>query len=72
MVLAVALGADNPSQPVAKPVAPSGGESAAIRPIRPADEKAIRDAIEQFGKAYNAADAQAAAKLFVADRGNRR
>jgi uncharacterized protein (TIGR02246 family) len=66
------LGADTPKQP---PVTNTAGNAetsaekqpAAPRPSRVEDEKAIRQLVEQFVKAYNAADAEAAAKPFAPD-----
>jgi uncharacterized protein (TIGR02246 family) len=64
LILFGLLGADTPPQPPAKTAAE---KPAAVRTSRAEDEKAIRQVVEQFTKAYNAGDAQAVAKLFAPD-----
>jgi uncharacterized protein (TIGR02246 family) len=72
LLLCGLLGADTPKQP---PLANTTGgaknaaekQPAAPQATRPEDEKAVRQLVEQFAKAYNAADADAAAKLFAPD-----
>ncbi|MCC6125254.1 MAG: SgcJ/EcaC family oxidoreductase [Pirellulales bacterium] len=50
---------------VVQPAENAAERPAAGRSSRPEDEKAIRQLAGQFAKAYNAGDAQAAAKLFA-------
>jgi uncharacterized protein (TIGR02246 family) len=64
LILLGLLGADTPPQPPAKAAAE---KPAAARTSRAEDEKAIRQVVEQFTKAYNAGDAAAVAKLFAPD-----
>jgi uncharacterized protein (TIGR02246 family) len=67
------LVAESPQQASAQDsaAAKAAGNSTAATPTqqagRPEEEKAIRQIVEQFVKAYNAGDAPAAAKLFAPD-----
>jgi uncharacterized protein (TIGR02246 family) len=63
---AVLLAASARAQSQQPGVQPAGGQPAAAQPAaeNPA-EKPVRDVIQAFGKAYNAADAKALADLFV-------
>ena len=74
LILFGLLGADTPQKPpaqasgVVKPAEnPVAVKPAASQASRPEDEKAIRQIVEQFLKAYNAGDAQAVANIFVPD-----
>jgi uncharacterized protein (TIGR02246 family) len=72
LILCGLLGADTAKEPQAANETATAKDSAQKQPVaqpvsRLEDEKAIRQLVEQFAKAYNASDAEAAAKLFTAD-----